>query len=383
MKRTTSDRSVRKTVVKVATLLMLISTFATAQQFGPWSGPTNLGPLINAPGFNTQHPAISKDGLSLYITTNRPGGPGDMDIWVSHRDTPDGTWNDPVPVPNINSAFGDAVPNLSIDGHWMYFHSNRPTWLRADGVEVPTCGQADLYVSHRRRNWDDQHNPDDSGWELPVNLGCAINTTFSDNGPTYFHDETTGNELLYFTRLNDPLAQQICGSSAAGDFDIFLSKRAVDGTWGTASPECDLSSSARDTRTAIRRDGLEMFIASQRPGYVPGGTDAICGKATGNRNPSGDLWVSTRLTTLDRWSPPVNIDHDYLDNGSPPIVNSECFDGAPALSFDATTLFFFSFRPRPGDPSWDVNNPTANLYVTTRTKLPDRIEPGVPRQSNW
>jgi hypothetical protein len=129
----------------------LMSSFALAQQFGPWSAPVNLGSVINAAGYNTQHPAISKDGLSLYISTNRTGGPGGMDIWVSHRDSPESPWNDPVPVSNINSAFNDVAPNITIDGHWMYFHSNRPTWLNAEGVEVPSCGQADLYVSHRRR----------------------------------------------------------------------------------------------------------------------------------------------------------------------------------------------------------------------------------------
>src|SRR5262245_36316262 len=41
--------------------------------FGPWSAPINLGPVVN-PAFNDQHPAISPDGLSLYITSNRPGG---------------------------------------------------------------------------------------------------------------------------------------------------------------------------------------------------------------------------------------------------------------------------------------------------------------------
>src|SRR5436309_3119090 len=110
-----------------------------------------------------------------------------------------------------------------------------------------------------------------------------------------------------------------------GDYDIFVSQRGMDGSWAAAIPECDLSSPARDTRTAIRRDGLEMFISSQRTGFVSGGTEASCGKATADRKPSGDLWVSTRATTLDRWSPPVNIDHEYLDNGLPPVVNSECF----------------------------------------------------------
>src|SRR5690349_3294342 len=41
--------------------------------FGPWSTPVNLGPVVNTP-FDDNHPAISKNGLNLYITSNRPGG---------------------------------------------------------------------------------------------------------------------------------------------------------------------------------------------------------------------------------------------------------------------------------------------------------------------
>ena len=49
-----------------------------------------------------------------------------------------------------------------------------------------------------------------------------------------------------------------------------------------------------------------------------------------------DLWASTRATTKDLWSAPVNLG---------PTVNSAGADGAPALSWDGTTLFFFSARP--------------------------------------
>src|ERR1700738_2472417 len=56
--------------------------------FGPWSTPVNLGPAVNT-RFDDNHPAISKDGLSLYITSNRPGGvngknfTGFVETWVS------------------------------------------------------------------------------------------------------------------------------------------------------------------------------------------------------------------------------------------------------------------------------------------------------------
>src|SRR6516165_10818448 len=41
--------------------------------FGPWSTPINLGPVVNTT-FDDNHPAISKNGRSLYISSTRPGG---------------------------------------------------------------------------------------------------------------------------------------------------------------------------------------------------------------------------------------------------------------------------------------------------------------------
>src|SRR2546422_6091626 len=53
-------------------------------QYGPWGAPVNLGAVVNSPA-NDQHPAISKDGLSLYISSDRPGGLAASVTWGPHR----------------------------------------------------------------------------------------------------------------------------------------------------------------------------------------------------------------------------------------------------------------------------------------------------------
>src|SRR2546428_5066611 len=127
--------------------------------YGPWGTPVNLGPVVNS-SYSDNSPAISKDGLSLYITSSppapRPGGRGGADIWVSQRASIDAPWGEPVDLgPNINSARNDGVPSLSTDGHRLYFHS----------TGRGGCGAADLFVSRR------QDKPDDFAWEPPQNLG--------------------------------------------------------------------------------------------------------------------------------------------------------------------------------------------------------------------
>src|SRR2546426_267533 len=290
-------------------------------EWGPWSTPIDLGSVVNSP-FDDNRPAISKDGLSLYITSGRLGGFGGLDIWVSHRATVDDPWGPPQNLgPTVNSSSNDVAPAFSPDGHRMYFHSFRPGG----------CGLADIYVSRRH------DRRDDFGWGPPEDLGCIVNTPYVNAGPTIFEDEATGITTLYFPVQNNPP-----GSDQG--FDLYASTRIGDeGAFGPPVLVPELSSPFRDTRTAIRRDGLEIFLSSGRPGGV------------GNE----DLWVSTRASTLDPWSTPVNL-------GA--VVNTTAFDGGPALSFDGTTLYFHSNRPG----GFGGND----LYVTTRTLLrgPDVAE---------
>ena len=356
---------------------------ARAQGFGPWSQPVNLNnivlsdqthcPAVVNSSSDDQHPAISKDGLSLYFSSNRPGGLGDLDLWVVKRDSTDDCWKAET-LRNlgsvVNSSAEDVAPNLSTDGHWLFFHSKRDGGCYSGTVR-------ELWVTHRR---DADEDFGEFGWEAPTNLGCAMDNGFginqanSDNaGPAPFEDES-GNLFLYFTRSLTP--------NNAALADIYVSTCAADlgtcntlGGWGTGSKVDSLSSPFRDTRMAIRRrDGLEMIISTGRPGSL------------GSEN----LWVSTRATTMDDWLPPVPVNCEWKDNVSaiqdsrvPPVscpdwapldppgtpstatvfVNSNFFDGGPALSWDGTELYFFSERT-------DLTGFAGgrDLYVAKRTK---------------
>ena len=298
-------------LVTLATL-GLAATGLAAQKFSEWSEPVNLGPVINSSA-NDRHPAISKNGLSLYYTSNRPGGFGVDDILVSRRASVDDPWGPPENLgPNINTSSNDSVPTFSRDGHWMYFGSDRPGG----------SGALDIWASYRA------NKRDDFGWQPATNLGSGVNSPQDENGATYFEDDETGIITLYFTSLNRP--------GGFGDWDVYASTMNNDGSFGAAVLVPELSSPSRDTRTAIRRDGLEMFVSSNRPGSFG----------------DIDLWVSTRATTTEAWSAPVNLG---------PTVNSTGDDGAPALSSDNKTIFFYSSRAG-GFGGRD-------LYMITRTKL--------------
>ena len=171
--------------------------------YGPWGTPVNLGPVVNT-AFSDQHPAISKDGLSLYITSNRPGGYGGLDLWVSHRDGADSPWQSPVNIGStINTDGDDRVPTFSRDGHWMIFGSiNRPGGF----------GATDLWASYRQ----DVH--DDFAWQAPVNLGPNVNTSTDEDGATLFQDDETGAVTL------PPASAGYPGT----DWDIYASTQQAD-----------------------------------------------------------------------------------------------------------------------------------------------------------
>ena len=120
--------------------------------FGSWSTPVNLGAVVNqsrTTDLNT-HPGISKNGLSLYISSTRPGGvnganignnsTGFLELWVSQRASLEAPWGAPVnldaynSVPVINSIDSNTyAPNFSVDGHLLFFSSLREGRLRRLG----------------------------------------------------------------------------------------------------------------------------------------------------------------------------------------------------------------------------------------------------------
>lgn len=282
-----------------------------APQFTDWSAPVNLGPVVNSPSADIEV-SISKDGLSLYFASNRPGGFGAQDIYVAQRASVGDPWGPPQNLgPTINTAVDDRTPMITVDGHRMYFSSDRQGGL----------GGTDIYVSRRH------DKRDDFGWRAAENLGDAVNTSFNENLPFHIGDETTGVATLYFN-TNRP--------GGPGSTDIYASAVLPDGTLGPAALVSELNSPLRDAGLTIRRDGRELIMASDRAG-----TFGVF-----------DLWVSTRSSTSDPWSTPVNLG---------PVVNSAGSEARLSLSFDGTALYVA------GDRTGGVG--VQDVWVSTRSKL--------------
>src|SRR6266550_3446281 len=290
----------------VCGMVALVMAQAPSAHAQNWSAPVNLGPVINSAA-SDQGPAISPDGLSLYITSNRPGGVGGFDMYVSHRATLASPWGSPVNLgPTINTTFDEGNEAFSRDWHLLFFQSKR----------LPSFGGIDIWVSRRNNSHDD------FDWQPAVNLGPAINSSADDNGPSYFVDDVRGTRQLYF------------GSLRLGSADIYVSEQMPDDSFSPATLVPELSSPLGENRPSIRLDGLEIFFQSNR---------------AGSSGPN-DLWAATRMRTTDPWSTPVNL------GGT---INTTSAEQNAYLSSDGMTLFFCSDRLG-GFGGLD-------LYMSTRT----------------
>jgi Tol biopolymer transport system component len=68
-------------------------------------------------------PTLSADKLTVYLSSNRPGGKGSFDIWTAHRSTTNDGFPAPTPVTELNSTAEELVGWLSPDNCRLYFSS--------------------------------------------------------------------------------------------------------------------------------------------------------------------------------------------------------------------------------------------------------------------
>jgi hypothetical protein len=310
-------------MLRSVTLLFLSTTFGSSLAASPalvqnWCAPINVGSGVNS-AFQENYPSISPDGLAMYFDSNRPGGFGNTDIWVSRRATISSPWGPAINVAPLNSvAMEKGFFVFSPDGRTIYFAS-----ARAGGF-----GGLDIYVANRV-------DPDDDlGWTTPVNLGPDVNTAFQEaaNG-WYLNGNQSKVKRLLFVRTD---GTQDPSPSRAENFDLFAIKQKANGHQHDELVE-ELSSIYRDTAFTLSPDQLEVFFASTRPPNVGG----------------IDLWTSTRFSIEDPWGVPMPMDA---------VLNTIGRDETGTIDpSDATgnTLYIFSNR------AGAIGG--ADVFVTTRT----------------
>jgi hypothetical protein len=240
------------------------------------------------------------------MASNRPGGQGLLDIWVSNRESTDDPWGAPENLgAPVNSAADDFCPT-PVRGGGLFFVSRE--------ANAGSCGLGDIYFT--------RNNPA-KGWTEPRNLGCAPggpNTALDEQGPSYV--ENDDDAFLFFS-----------SSSAVVPGDIYVSQKLSGWNFGGSVPAAGLNdAAANDIQPNVRKDGLEVVFSSNRVGGI--GTQ--------------DIWISTRARFNAPWSAPVNV-------GA--AVNTAAAETRPSLSRNARQLLF---GRAPGPEG------IGDIYVSTR-----------------
>jgi len=204
-------------------------------RFDPWDPPENLGPMINTSGYD-ETPWITADGLELYFSSDRPGGYGKDDIWVTKRPTIEDTWGTPVNLgPLVNSAVFDAHPCLSPGGLVLFF-ADFP--VQSGPYRSGGLGRTDMWMTRRKSITDP--------WESPVNLGPELNSGAWDVQPRlspegdilYFTSDRAGGPSSNFNIWQTPIIP-IVDLNADGIVDSADMCIIVD-HWGENYPLCDI-----------------------------------------------------------------------------------------------------------------------------------------------
>jgi hypothetical protein len=189
-----------------------------------WEPPINLGPGVNstfnevgASYFQSEEDdegdedgesegrggfGSADDGDSgvrlLYFGSNRPGGPGRNDIWVSAQQ-PGGSFGSATLVQELSSPTNEVRPSISPNG--------RELFLTRD-VDPLIINDNDLWVSTRKKLSDP--------WKSPVKLGSTVNSDLDDIRAYIAPDRKT----LYFeSGPNEP----------NGNMDLYVTTRSKNG----------------------------------------------------------------------------------------------------------------------------------------------------------
>jgi len=160
-----------------------------------WSAPENLGSNINSDAWESA-PSLSPDKRDLYFSSNRPGGYGSSDIYLSHR-LSNGRWTEPENLgPEVNTAGNESCPFIHSDNQTLYFTSNGHLGYGGDDLFMTKKGPKNI-------------------WSQAVNLGYPINTIENEgslvvaaDGKTAYYasdrsDSRGGLDIYSFELRND------------------------------------------------------------------------------------------------------------------------------------------------------------------------------------
>jgi len=199
----------------------------------------NLGAIVNSSDLDFA-PTITADGHTMFFVTDRRGGVGVQDFWMTiSPENNDTAWGGPVDVTEINSVKDDGAASIAADGQTIYFATSRNTTEPND----VNLWQATLDGTH---------------WKNVKEVGAPINTILWESQPSISPD---GKKLFF--------ASNRMGKVQPDDkrnVDIFVSHQLPDGRWGEpVNLGSKINMAGYDASPFMAADGTTLYFCSDRP----------------------------------------------------------------------------------------------------------------------
>lgn len=228
-----------------------------------WSEPKNLGPIINTSGWESQ-PSFSSDGRTLFFVSNRPGGQGSSDIWITKLNE-NGEWLEPYNAGEvINTKEAERGPFIHPDAMTLYFSSKGHIGM----------GQGDIFFSIF----------ENGNWSKPENLGYPVNseedevTMIVDNEGKYAYyssdkEEGSGLQDIYQFELPDRARPRIVSYMKGIVYDS-ITKQPLQASINLLDPVTgdtiiSSTSNVRDgSYLLVIPSGRDYALNAQRKGYL-------------------------------------------------------------------------------------------------------------------
>ncbi len=279
--------------------------YSSTYKDGYWTPIKKLNKNINTK-FYESHASVSADGKKLYFTSNREGGQGNLDIYVSEKDGL-GEWGPAVNLgPTINTPYNEDAPFITQDGNTLYFTSEGHT----------SMGGYDIFKSQYTA----------SEWKTPENVGYPLNSSDDEkffqpanNGKNAFVSMTTDykkQDIMYVTlgwRIKGVLTLQDTTVRQDEKYAVTLIEKKSGDTLGIVKPD------------TVKR-AYDFLIQAGDYTIVYSGTRHLTHKIdtsvfSGHKEPVITLDVELSPDLIARVEPPAEV-FDKIDLSVIPVVQS-------------------------------------------------------------
>ena len=268
-----------------------------------WTGSFTLSAPVNLTALNSSvedaNPFITADGLTFFFESKRPGGAGVEDIWYATRPSVGVDWGAPAAYTSLSSSLSDSAFTVTADGLTGFLSTNRtggtggldiwivtrastsqlflgaaatPLSVVNDGAHqwdpMPAAGGLELYISS---NDYPQSLGGQGGADIVVSTRASAGDAFGAPVPVPGINSSSSEANPSLTADRRVMLFSSGRAGGSGSSDIWYATRAgINNPFSAAKPAPVVNNAEYDGEPFVTPDGCELYFASSRAGGLGG-----------------------------------------------------------------------------------------------------------------